>query len=172
MAPGAGPYPALGVLGSAVAIAAALTTGAPALGPLGHLSLGVTNVPRAADLSVRAYEGAPAAPRGPLALDGGPRSGQAPPPCAGDVCQPAVEVPGVELRPSRPSRNELVLGYLSRAHVEPFATVLRAIVESGLNLDYTPPMFDGGIRGWGSVMLRLKWRLDARNAPVFRRVPR
>jgi hypothetical protein len=71
-------------------------------------------------------------------------------------------------------RSELFVLALERAHVEPLATVAWAFVATGLRLDWSPPVFDGGnadARGWGSLMLRLRVRIDATNHLVFPRHP-
>jgi hypothetical protein len=93
-----------------------------------------------------------------------------PPPCLGDVCQPRVSVPGFEPRSLRAHRTELVVLALTRAHIEPLASIAWALTATGLRLDWTPVAVDGrhsGGHGWGSVFLRLRLRLDADNRPVF-----
>jgi hypothetical protein len=127
------------------------------------------------DLSIRPWH-----ELGPAWTSPGTASGAAPassgpvtpPPCAGDVCQPRVSVPGLEPRFSRPSRTELAVVYLERARLEPFATLGWLLLTTGLRFDYAPPEFDGASQTptrWGSVFLRVKFRVDADNLPV---VPR
>jgi hypothetical protein len=83
-------------------------------------------------------------------------------------------VPGFEPRFGRPSRSELAVAYLARAHVEPLATLGWMLVATGLRIDYTPPVLEersAGPAGWGSLFVRLKFRLDAGNVPVLPRRP-
>jgi len=163
------------VLASVAAITAALAVGAPSAGPLAELSLGSLRAP--ADLAL--HFGDPGSSgRAALALDGPARPGGARaggPVCSGDVCQPLVAVPGFEPSYGRAHRSEAFVALLTRAHVEPIATMAWALVATGLRFDYKPVAFDGpnsGGHGWGSVFLRLRLRLDARNRPVFPARPR
>jgi hypothetical protein len=163
------------VLLPAIALTAAFTLGSPSLGPPSGLAPGAVASRGRSDLALRLAVRAPQAasdglPLGPSA----PGAGSPPPVCSGDTCQPAVALPGVQPRYSQ-SREELVVSYLSRAHVEPLASIVWAFVSTGMHVDYSPPAFDpagSGVRGWGSVMVRLRLRLDARNEPVFPTRPR
>lgn len=124
---------------------------------------------RAPDLAIHAAPSSREA-----ALDVGARpEGDAPPPaCLGELCQPRVSVPGHELKFARPSRTELAAVYLERANLEPFATVAWLLLASGLRFDYTPPEFGGPSQAptrWGSVFVRVKFRVDADNVPVIPR---
>ncbi len=166
------------MIGPATALATALALARPGMVPFSNLSRTVLRGP---DLALHLADprdqarsrGTPA-----LMLDEPPardvaRSGA--PACAGDVCQPAVAVPGYEPSYGRVHRSEAVVAVLAHAHVEPLATMGWALVATGLRFDYTPVAFDGpssGGHGWGSVWLRLRVRLDARNAPVFPERPR
>lgn len=149
-------------------LAAALATGAPPVGGGGPWRDGLVPPP---DLALHAWE---------IPLDLGPLPGPAsdpssPPPCLGDVCQPRVSVPGYEPRYGRLHRSELFVLALQRAHVEPIATLVWALVATGLRFDYTPVVFDGpnsGGHGWGSVFLRLRLRLGPDNVPVIPQRPR
>jgi hypothetical protein len=93
------------------------------------------------------------------------------PPCVADVCQAAVEVPGLATTFGRPHRSELFVALLDQAGIEPFATIAWVFVATGLRVDWAPPALDGGdpagVRGWGSVFLRLRLRVDPMNQPVF-----
>jgi hypothetical protein len=144
---------------AALAVAAAPPARPPDRGPGG--TRGLTVSPRLVSSLQR-----PAA----VSRDNASPSGA--PPCVADVCQPRVAVPGMQPILSRPSRTELAVVYLERARFEPLATIGWALVSTGLRLDYTPPVLDGASRapgGWGSVFLRVKFRLDADNEPVFPR---
>ena len=98
--------------------------------------------------------------------------GAEPPPCAGDVCQPRVSVPGFEPKlEMRGKRTELFLALLDHVHFEPIATLAWAIAATGVRLDYTPgAMSDGpnsyGRGGWGRFQVYLSFRLDAANERV------
>ena len=150
--------------------------GEPTRVPLAELSLG-TYPPRP-DLSLRLRAldvgGAAARP-----VDGSPRrltiAGL--PVCSGDVCQSAVSVPGFD--PSygslRSARSDAFALLLARARVEPIAAVGRALVATGVRVDYSPPFFGAegsGAHGWGNVGIRLRLRLDAANAVVVPAVAR
>lgn len=97
----------------------------------------------------------------------------APPPCADDVCQPRVAVPGYEPQFSiRGKRTELALRLLDRTRIEPLATVVRLMALSGIRLDYSPAQFDSGALesgrgGWGHFQVLLRWRIAADGTPVF-----
>lgn len=156
------------MLASILALTAALAFRAPAAGEV---------APRAArhraDLDVHEEDARAAA----LVLELAPRdpAREGAPACSGDLCQPAVSVPGFEPRYGRAHRSELVVALLTRARVEPLATVAWALVATGLRLDYTPVAFDGpdaGGHGWGSVFLRLRLRLSPSNVPVIPPRPR
>ena len=93
-----------------------------------------------------------------------PRGVAGAPVCSFDVCAPVVSVPGFEPRFGRAHRSEAFVALLGRANVEPVATIAWALVATGLRFDWSPPVYDGanaGGHGWGSVMLRLRLRLDA-----------
>jgi hypothetical protein len=95
--------------------------------------------------------------------------------CSGDICQPAVSVPGFEPSYGRAHRSEAFVALLTRAHVEPIATMAWALVVTGLRFDYSPVGFDGpnaGGHGWGSVFLRLRLRIDAQGGVVIPPRPR
>jgi hypothetical protein len=93
-----------------------------------------------------------------------------PPPCIADFCQPRVDVPGFATRLGRPSRTELAATLLDRTGIEPFATIAWIFVATGLRVDWSPPVYDAGDpaggRGWGSLFVRLKLRIDPMNHPV------
>jgi hypothetical protein len=96
----------------------------------------------------------------------------APPACVADVCQPRVSVPGYEPRVSaRGRRTELAAHLLSRAHIEPLASLASFLVVTGLRLDFTPGALEGGLsrgpEGWGHAQLMLRWRIDALGKPVW-----
>lgn len=148
----------------------ALLLGAPSATPVAELSR--ASLHRAPDLTL--HLGAAALHDAGLAAMGGRAPDSTPPPCLGDVCQPVVSVPGFEPRYGRAHRSELFVLALERARVEPLATVAWALVATGLRFDWSPPVFDGQnveAHGWGSVMLRLRVRIDATNHLVFPRRP-
>ncbi len=170
------------MLPSAFALASALAFTGPTVAPLAELSLGT-------------YEPAPGAARIPdlslhLALGdgkGGPAAFVRAPPrartvaglpvCSGDLCQAAVSVPGVSLDygSSRGARSDMFALLLSRAPVEPFATVGRVLVVSGVRLDFAPAFLEppgSGAHGWGNLQVRVRLRLDAENGVVVPAVPR
>ncbi|GAO02926.1 hypothetical protein [Anaeromyxobacter sp. PSR-1] len=113
---------------------------------------------------------------------------QAPPPAASR--QPSLEEPEGELRRQAPvcppevcqyqassmpdsgplykaSRTDLVLGILSRAPIPAISTVAGYIANANLRVDFRPgePGGTPGARGWGKVMVTLRWKLDAENKP-------
>ena len=98
--------------------------------------------------------------------------GAEPPPCAGDVCQPRVSVPGFEPKlEMRGKRTELFLALLDHVHFEPIATLAWAIAATGVRLDYTPGAMSDGPNssargGWGRFQVYLSFRLDAANERV------
>ncbi len=172
-----------GVLAPAVALAATLALGVPTVDllPVSELSLAalrssgpVRRFPRP-DLALHLVDAAPREGAG-LALDGTfRRGGTAGPVCSGDVCAPVVSVPGYEPSYGPAHRSEAFVALLTRAHVEPIATLAWALVATGLRFDYAPPIFDGpnsGVHGWGSVMVRLRLRIDANGDVVVPPRPR
>jgi hypothetical protein len=172
------------VLGPALAIVSALGIGMSPVAPLAGLSLGAFALtpPWPPELEAPARRAVPHAP-----LDGGgvaaaaalpseERDRTGGPVCSGDYCQPAVSVPGFEPSYGRVHRSEAVVALLTRAHVEPLATMAWALVSTGLRVDWAPPAFDGpnvGARaGWGMVMVRLRLRIDANGAVTVPPRPR
>jgi hypothetical protein len=161
------------VLASVFALSAALAFGAPA-GQVAGLALGALTPPP----DLVAHEARAEARASALVLELAPLgtvSGGRPPACSGDVCQPVVSVPGFEPRYGPAHRSEAFVALLTRARIEPLATVAWALVATGLRVDYTPVAFDGpnaGGHGWGSVFLRLRLRLSPYNAPVVPARPR
>ncbi|HET7826455.1 MAG TPA: hypothetical protein VFK90_14060 [Anaeromyxobacter sp.] len=129
--------------------------------------------PVRADLAVHARS---AAARDALGGVDGPRAGTlGAPPCLGDVCQPRVSVLGYDPSYQRPSRTDLALSYLDRVRLEPFASIAWALLATGLRFEYNPPVFDAasqGPAGWGSVFVRVRFRVDAENHPVVPKRPR
>lgn len=167
--PGRGAVPSIwaGMLAAALALGVALTLGAP------PPTSGVEELSRTAllprlDLALHAGSGT----AGPLAVASEPRAAGAAP-CLGEICQPRVAVPGFEPRYGRAHRSELFVLALTRARMEPLASVAWALTATGLRFDWTPAALEGpgaGAHGWGSLFLRVRLRLDADNLPVF--VPR
>jgi hypothetical protein len=159
------------MLAAPLAACLAIALGAPTASGVAALSHAALR-PHA-DLALRLRGFAPA--EGPLAGVAREAGTDGPPPCLGDVCQPRVSVPGFEPTYHRAHRSELFVLALTRAHVEPVATIAWALASTGLRLDWTPVAMDGpnsGGHGWGSVFLRLRLRLDADNVPVFLPRPR
>ncbi len=157
-------------------LAAALGIGAPNEALLHTSQAALDARSRAPDLSLH-VQSAPRRFGAPLGVEdapAGPARAERPV-CSGDLCQPAVSLPGVEPIYDRSAREELVLALVSRVRVEPLTSWFWAVVATGLRLEYRPPVWDGaavGAHGWGSVVVRLKLRLDAQNAPVFPARPR
>jgi hypothetical protein len=148
-----------------VGLVSALSLQAP--GPSGDWRPGE----RGPDLEVRLGVGGD----GQRALTVGPerRAPDEPPPCIGEICQVRVEVPGYPTTVGRPHRSDLVLALVDRAGIEPFATIAWAFVATGLRLEWTPPALAVGDpaaltgSGWGSVFVRLRFRIDPMNHPVL-----
>jgi hypothetical protein len=92
----------------------------------------------------------------------GDRPGASGPACLGDVCQPVVSVPGFEPR-WRKSRNELALGLLERADIQPISALAARIARSGIQLDFAPAALDpsGARHGWGRLVVGYRWQLGA-----------
>lgn len=134
--------------------------------------------PRTPDLSVFVPHGAGAGAAaawlaGGVAAGGVPsdrgRGRRAAPACAGDVCQPRVAVPGHEPR-FRGGRTDVFLALLSRSPLRPVSAIARQVADSNLRVDFSPSFGQSSERGWGRVVVSLRWRLDASNAPVARPV--
>ncbi len=166
------------MLSSAFALASALAFGGPPVAPLSELSLAVYEPgPRGApDLSLHLPAAGTAA--APVALDGAPRRRTIAglPVCSGDVCQVSVSVPGFDpsYGSSKSARADAFAALLSRARVEPLATVGRALVVTGVRIDYSPSFFEPpstGAHGWGNLQLRVRLRLDADNGVVIPELP-
>jgi hypothetical protein len=160
------------MLATPLAACLALALGAPTASGMAELSRTALRPHPDLALRLRAL-GSAGEPFAPVADGRGDAA--VPPPCLGDVCQPRVAVPGFEPSYSRPHRSELFVLALTRARVEPIATIAWALASTGLRLDWTPVAMDGpnsGGHGWGSVFLRLRLRLGADNLPVFGPRPR
>lgn len=118
---------------------------------------------RTADLSVLAV-------RDLSRVQGAWRSGAAPrapevdrsgtPACAGEVCQPRVSIPGQQAA-LRGSRSEAALAFFARCPFEPVSRAARFVVERNLRVDYYPASGPIPDRGWGRLVLSLRWRLGA-----------
>lgn len=164
------------MLATALALTSAMSLGAPSLTPpLAALSLGTFGAP---DLALHLHEFAARSPAAGFSFaEGAARaasSARGAPACSGGLCQPVVSVPGYEPRYAT-HRSEAVVALLTRARVEPLATMAWALVSTGLRFDWSPPSFDGpnvSGHGWGSVMLRVRLRLDAQNAVYIPPRPR
>jgi hypothetical protein len=162
------------MLSCAAALALALFLGAPSAAPP-VAALAESAFGRRADLSLQGVGRLLSDPR-PAAIAATraeARAADAGPLCLADVCPSVVAVPGFEPRYNRVSRTELVVAGLQRARIKPLATVAWALYATGLRLDWAPPLFDtnANAHGWGSVMLRLRVRIDARNHLVFPKKP-
>lgn len=125
---------------------------------------------RGSDLSVYVPRGAgtPAAwlASGMPARLGRDRRGA--PVCAGEVCQPRVAVPGHDPK-FRGGRTDVVLALLSRSPLRPVSKVARYVADSNVRVDFSPSLGQTSERGWGRLVVSLRWRLDASNAPATRR---
>ncbi len=155
-----------------LALTAAIAIGTPSAEPLVELSLGALRP--SPDLALHLRDPGRGAATG-LGLDPTARSRAGGPICSGDVCQPVVSVPGFEQDAGwRGRRTELFVSLLTRAHVEPIASMAWALLATGLRLDWSPPIFDGnaGARGWGSVVVGLRLRIDAQGGVVVPPRPR
>jgi hypothetical protein len=97
----------------------------------------------------------------PRGAERGPRL---PPVCAGDVCQPRVAVPGLEPSFRSGNRTDAVLAMLAGSPFHAVSKVARAV--SNVRLDYSPANNVAGDRGWGKVVVSLRWRIDASGAPA------
>ncbi len=134
-------------------------------------------VHRAPDLRLEAPGGAadPAGPSARLVAVPDHRRDVAaavPPPCAGDVCQPRVSVPGYEPRFSITGlRTRLTVSALDALRIEPVASVARWLEVTGVRLDYTPAALDAaqnpGTPGVSHFKVLMRVRLDAWGAPVW-----
>ncbi len=161
----------------ALALTAAITVATPQAEPLVLLSMGTLRA--APDLALHLADPGPGSGAS-LALDGAPRrrSAVGGPVCSGDVCQAVVTVPGFEPGYSgRDARTEMFVALLTRAHIEPVATVAWALFSTGLRVDFSPAVFDATssgapARGWGSLTVRLRLRIDARGGVVIPPRPR
>ncbi len=163
------------MLAPSLVLAAAFALGAPGQG-LQAASLGALGRSRSPDLKLHVEE---PAPRGAASfgLEGAPTRGAGTdrPECSGDVCQPAVSLPGSAASYDRSAREELFFALLARTRVKPLTSMAWAVEASGLRLDWRPTVLDGpgaGARGWGSLVVRFRVRLDADNAPVVPARPR
>ena len=158
------------MLSSAAALATMLLLGAPqAVPPVAALAESAFG--RRPDLTLLGPGRALSGPR-PTAIAvtrAESRAAEAGPVCIADVCPSVVAVPGFEPRYNRVSRTELFVAGLQKARLRPLATIAWALYATGLRLDWAPPMFDSNANahGWGSIMLRLRFRIDARNHVVF-----
>ncbi|HEY7724569.1 MAG TPA: hypothetical protein VH880_04500, partial [Anaeromyxobacteraceae bacterium] len=131
---------------------------------------------RPPDLRLEAARGPaePAAPPARLEAASDPRREAAAPPapCAGDVCQPRVSVPGYEPRFSTSGlRTRLTVSALDALRIEPVATVARWLEATGVRLDYTPAALDAaqnpGTPGASHFKVLMRVRLDAWGTPVW-----
>ncbi len=162
------------MLPSAFALASALAFSGPIQAPVAELSFG-TYAPAggSADLSLHLPFGdATAGAALPVGGAQRRRTIAGLPVCSGDFCQSAVSVPGFDpgYGSTRSARADMFAALLSRSRVEPFATVGRALVVSGVRFDYSPAVFEpagSGAHGWGNLAVRVRLRLDAGNAVVI-----
>lgn len=127
--------------------------------------------PRGPDLSVYVPRGAgsPAAWLAGGMPAGGARSRRGAPACAGEVCQPRVAVPGHDPQ-FRGGRTDVVLALLARSPLRPMSKVARYVASSNVRVDFSPSLGQSSERGWGRLVVSLRWRLDANNARVTRPV--
>lgn len=124
-----------------------------------------------ADLSVYVPRGAGTAAAW---LAGGMRAGversrRGAPACAGEVCQPRVAVPGHDPK-FRGGRTDVVLALLSRSPLSPMSKMARYMASSNVRVDFSPNLGQSSERGWGRLLVTLRWRLDANNMRVTRPV--
>lgn len=95
---------------------------------------------------------------------GAGRGSRAPPVCVADVCQPRIAVPGIEQGARSGSRTDAALAMLAGSPLGAVSRVARAL--SNVRLDYSPSLGVPGERGWGRVVLSLRWRIDASGSPA------
>ena len=109
----------------------------------------------------------------PLATPVAPSDDGAPPPCAGEVCQPQVALPGYTPQFSmRGARTQLTMQALDAVRLEPVTTVAWWIAATGLRLDYTPAAMDAAASGGVGVahfQVLFRWRMDAFGGPDWLR---
>jgi hypothetical protein len=89
--------------------------------------------------------------------------------CVGEICAPRVTIPGREPPLIRPSRVDLAATYLARMDMNFLSKVARGLLTTGLRVEYTPPAFTGASSAptaWGTVFVRVRFRVDATNVPV------
>ena len=94
------------------------------------------------------------------------RPRRAAPVCAGEVCQPRVAVPGHDPTFRSGSRTDVVLALLSRSPLSPVSQVARYVAGSNVRVDFSSSLGQSGERGWGRLVVSMRWRLDASNRPV------
>jgi hypothetical protein len=90
--------------------------------------------------------------------------------CVGEICAPRVTIPGRDALMVRPSRVDLAAHYLERTNLTFLSSIARALLTTGLRLEYTPPAFTGRSSApttWGTLFVRVRFRVDARNVPVI-----
>ena len=158
------------MLSTAAALATALLLGSPQAAPP-VAALAESAFGRRPDLSLRGSGRLLGAPRPATiaATRAEASAAESGPVCIADVCPSVVAVPGFEPRYNRVSRTELLVAGLQKARLRPLATVAWALYATGLRIDWSPPMFDSNANahGWGSLVVRLRFRIDARNHVVF-----
>jgi hypothetical protein len=92
--------------------------------------------------------------------------------CVAELCAPRVTIPGMQPVVVRPSRTELAVHYLGRTNLTFLSSVARGLLTTGLRLEYTPPVLAGPSSAptrWGTVFLRVRFRVDATNVPMIPR---
>lgn len=84
------------------------------------------------------------------------------PPCAGDVCQPVVAVPGFEPRwDARGRRTELFLSMLARVDLGAASSVARWIAGTGVSVDCRMPDRAQALQ----FNVSMRWRIGALGTP-------
>jgi hypothetical protein len=85
------------------------------------------------------------------------------PPCAGDVCQPVVAVPGFEPRwDGRGRRTELFLSMLARVDLGAATSVARWIAGTGVSVDCRMPDRAQALQ----FNVSMRWRIGAFGTPL------
>lgn len=85
--------------------------------------------------------------------------------CPGDACQaPRVQIPG-QVSAIRGSRTEAILAALSRSHFEPVSRAARFVADRNLRIDFYPASGSLPERGWGHLVVSLRWRFGASDTP-------
>jgi hypothetical protein len=91
--------------------------------------------------------------------------------CIAEFCQPRVAIPGREPEfDTRGKRTELALATIDGMQGGGVSAIARAINTAGIQVDYRPGQLESDSnsrRGFGSLHVGVRWRLDAWHAPTW-----